>query len=206
MRRHPEISVRKVEGISVSRAQGMNKEETPKYFDLLKKTLMENNLVKKPGHISNSDETGLQLNKPSHVLAKKGSTDVHLLTSREKGETVSDIACCSAEGHFLPPVCTFKGVNKEQEFEDGLPSGSAVIMPKKSAHVTSEVFMTWLKDHLFHRKLSGEVLNVLDGNSSHVNDNDILDFANENYIVLLCLPSHSTNNLQPLDKSFFLSL
>jgi hypothetical protein len=46
MRRHPEISVRKAEGIYLNRAQGMNKKETPKYFDLLKKTLMENdNLV-----------------------------------------------------------------------------------------------------------------------------------------------------------------
>jgi hypothetical protein len=49
MRRHPEISVRKAEGISLSRAQWMNKEETPKYFDRLKKTLMENDLMKKPG-------------------------------------------------------------------------------------------------------------------------------------------------------------
>jgi hypothetical protein len=99
---------------------------------------MENDLMKKPGHIFNLDETGLQLNnKPGHVLAKKGSRDVHFLTSAEKGENISVIACCSAEGHFLPPVCTFKGGNKKQEFEDGLPPGSAVIMSKKSAHVTS---------------------------------------------------------------------
>jgi hypothetical protein len=90
--------VRKAEGISVSRAQEMNKEETPKYFDLLKRTLMENDLMKKPGHIFN--ETGLQLNnKPGRVLAKKGSTDVHLLMSAEKGETISVIACRSAKGH-----------------------------------------------------------------------------------------------------------
>jgi hypothetical protein len=109
MRRHPEISVRKAEGISLSRAQEMKKEETAKYSDLLKKTLMENDLMKKPSHIFNLDETVLQLNnKPGHVLAKKGSTDVHLLTSAEKGETISVIACCSAEGHFLPAVCTSK--------------------------------------------------------------------------------------------------
>jgi hypothetical protein len=76
----------------------MNKDETSKYSDLLKKTLMENYLIKKPGHSFNLDETGLQLNnKPGHVLAKKGSTDVHFLTSSEKGEPISVIACCSAE-------------------------------------------------------------------------------------------------------------
>jgi hypothetical protein len=63
--------------------------------------------------------------------------------------------------------------------------------------------LTWLKDHLVSRKPSGKVLIVLDGNSSHVTDTDILDFANENDIVLLCLSSHSTHNLQPISKSFF---
>jgi hypothetical protein len=201
MRRHPEISVRKAEGISLSIAQGMNKEETPKYFDLLKKTLMENDLMKKPGHMFNLDKSGLQLNKPGYVLAKKGSTDIHFLMSVEKGETISVMACCSAEGHFLSPVCTIKGVNKKREFEDGLPPGSDVIMSKKSAYVTSEAFITWLKDHLFPRKPSGKVLIVLDGNSSHVSDVDILDFANENDIVLLCSPCHSAQNLQPLDTT-----
>jgi hypothetical protein len=115
------------------------------------------------------------------------------LTSADKGETISVIACCRAEGHFLPPVCILKGVNKKQEFEDGLPPGSAVIMPKKSAYVTSEAFITWLKDHFLPRKPNGKVLIVLDEHSSHVNDTDILDFANEKYIVLLRLPSHSTH-------------
>jgi hypothetical protein len=46
MRRHSEISVRKAEGISLSRAQEMNIEQTPKYFDLLKKALMEYDLMK----------------------------------------------------------------------------------------------------------------------------------------------------------------
>jgi hypothetical protein len=157
MRRHSEIIVKKAEGIPLNRTEGTNKEGNPKYFDLLKKTLMENDLMREPDHIFNSDETGLQLNKkPRHVLAKKGSTDVYLLMSAEKGETIYVIAFCSAEGHFLPPVCTFKGVNKKQEFEDGLPRGFAVIMSKKSAYVTSEVFITWLKDHLFPRKPSLE--------------------------------------------------
>jgi hypothetical protein len=51
--------------------------------------------------------------------------------SAEKGETISVTACCS-EGHFLPPVNIFKGVNKKQEFEDDLPPRSAVILSNKS--------------------------------------------------------------------------
>jgi hypothetical protein len=66
--------------------------------------------------------------------------------------------------------------------------------------------LTWLKDHLFPRKPSGKVFIVLDGNSSYVSDIDILDFTNENDIVLLCSPIHSTHYLQPLDRNFFKSL
>jgi hypothetical protein len=62
MRRQPEKSLRKAEGISVRRVERMNSEETGKYFALLKKTLLENYLMKKPGHIFNSDETSFQLN------------------------------------------------------------------------------------------------------------------------------------------------
>jgi hypothetical protein len=103
MRRHPEISVRRAEGVSLSRDQGMNKEDSRNYFDLLKKTLLENRLMKKPGHIFNVDGTGFQLNKkPGNVLDKRGSKNVDLLKSVEKEETLSVIACCSAGGHLLP--------------------------------------------------------------------------------------------------------
>jgi hypothetical protein len=58
------------------------------------------------------------------------------------------------------------------------------------------------------RRSSGKLLIDLDGHSSHVSDNGILNFANENYILLLCLYSysHSTHYLQPLGRKFFKSL
>ncbi|KAJ4436168.1 hypothetical protein ANN_18798, partial [Periplaneta americana] len=201
MRRHPEISIRKAEGVSLNRAQGMSKDEVGKYFQLLEKILQEEDLLQKPSHIFNMDKTGLQLNnKPGYVVAKKGSKDVHLLTSAEKGETISVLACSSAEGYFLPPFCIFKGVNKKKEFEDGMPPGSTVVMAKKSAYVTSEIFMMWLREHFLPRKPAGKVLIILDGHSSHVSDIGILDFATANDIILLCLPSHTTHYLQPLDR------
>jgi hypothetical protein len=61
--------------------------------------------VNKSGNNFNVDETGLQLNnKPRYVLAKRGPKDLHLLKYVQKGETMSVITCCSAEGHFLPAV------------------------------------------------------------------------------------------------------
>jgi hypothetical protein len=196
MRRHPKVSVRRAEGISLSRAQKMNKEDARKYFDLLKKTLLENNVMKKPGNILKVDESGLQFSKKTgYFLAKTGSKNVHLLTSILMGETISVIAVAARRTHSthsVPHACIFKGVKKKQEFEESLPPGSAV-MSKKSAYVASEIFMAWMKDHFLPRKPSGKVNIVLVGHSSRFSNIEILEFSNAKEIVLLCLPSHSTH-------------
>jgi hypothetical protein len=85
--------------------------------------------MKKPVNNFSVVKRGLQLNrKPEYILAKTGFKDVHLLTSLEKGETISVIICCSAGGHFQPLARIFKSANKKQEFEKDLPPDSAIIM------------------------------------------------------------------------------
>lgn len=73
MKRHPELSVRKSEGVSQARAEGMDREKVSTYFNLLQTILVENGFMDKPGHIYNMDETGCQLNnRPEHVIAERG--------------------------------------------------------------------------------------------------------------------------------------
>ena len=205
--RHPDLSVRKSEGVSLARSEGMNKLEVSNYFDLLEKVLKEYNLFDKPSCIFNMDETGIQLNnKACNVIAEKGSKSVSSITSSEKGETVSLLACCNAEGVFLPPVAIMKGKNKKQEYEDGMPPGSTVYMSQKSAYVNSSLFQEWLSEHFVPRKPPGDVILILDGHSSHCNSVEMLEFVVRNQIHLVCLPSHTTHYLQPLDRSVFRSL
>jgi hypothetical protein len=60
------------------------------------------------------DECGLKMNnEPGTVVATKGSRDVHHVASGERGETISLIACCNAEGKFLPPHYIFKEKRKK---------------------------------------------------------------------------------------------
>lgn len=207
LHRHPDISIRKAEGVSIARATGMCKENCKHYFELLGKILDEHELHTKPSHIFNVDETGLQMNnKPGQVLAAKGSKNVSSITSGEKGETISVIACCNAEGTFLPPYVIFKGKHKKLEYLDGMPNGSNMAMGEKSAYVNGPIFFDWLKNHFLLRKPTGSVLLILDGHTSHTNSVEVLEFCEENSIILLCLPSHTTHYLQPLDRSFFKSL
>lgn len=182
----------------------MNRGEVGKFFELLRNILSENNLIDRPANIFNMDEAGVQIiNKPSKVLAFKGTKDVHVLTSRERGENVTVIGCCSADGTFLAPILILKGVNRKQEFADGLPAGSSVQMNKKSSFINSEIFLYWLREHFIPRKPAGKTLLIMDGHSSYCSDVEMLELANQNDIVLLCLPSHCTQALQPLDKFFF---
>ncbi|XP_072392148.1 uncharacterized protein [Diabrotica undecimpunctata] len=114
LRRSKQLSVRKSEGVSAARALGMNKTDVSAYFTLLKNILNEHSLMDKSGSIYNIDETGLQLNNmPEHVIAIKGLKNVASVTSAEKGETISVIACCNAEGSFIPPVCIFEKQKSE---------------------------------------------------------------------------------------------
>lgn len=207
LRRNPDIVLRKSEGVSMARCLAMNRVEVNTYFSLLEKTLIDNDLMSKPNCVFNMDESGLQLNnRPGYVLAEKGAKAVSTATSTEKGETITIIACCNAEGTFLPPACIMKGKNKKKEFEDGMPPGSHVFMSEKSAYITSAIFLDWLKIHFVPRKPAGKVLLLLDGHSTHCNSVAMLEYANENEIILLSMPSHTSHYLQPLDRAVFKSL
>lgn len=207
LRRHPELAIRKAEALSRNRSFSMAKNIVTNYFELLASTMEEHQLFDKPACVYNMDETGLQLNnRPGEVIAKKGSKVVSTLTAAERGETITVISCCNSEGTFLPPACILKGKNKKPEFEDGMPPGSIVYMNQKSAYINTEIFLEWLKFHFVPRKTAGKVLLILDGHGSHCSSVEALTYADENDIILLCLPPHTTHYLQPLDRSFFKSL
>jgi hypothetical protein len=205
LRRFPGLVKKKPQGLSIDRAMAMKRKDIKDYLNLLLDVLMKNNLLDKPGHMYNTDETGFQMNpRPNTVIAEKGSP-TYQMTCGEK-ETVSVMACCNAEGCFMPPACILKGKNKKPEWEDSLPNGSKVFKNAKSGYVNTAIFMQWLREHFIPRKQQGKVMLLLDSHTSHCTDPDMLDLAQENDVVKVCLPPHSTHYLQPLDQCFFKSL
>ena len=72
------------------------------HFDLLNELLANLSLHDKPTHINNMDEIGLPLNnRPPRVLADKATKEVLTLTSAERGENITVIACCNAAGSYI---------------------------------------------------------------------------------------------------------
>ncbi|KAJ8940510.1 hypothetical protein NQ318_009603 [Aromia moschata] len=203
MERSPSLAIRKSEGLSLARAKGM-KDKVAQFYNLLEDTLVTYNLQDKPNKIFIMDETGIQLiNKPGKVVAIKGSKCVHSVTSKEKGETISLIACNNAGGVFLPPALMMKGVRSFDSQLNGLPPGTSIPTVETLTGIYSLAgFISKMDEGSLFATKAGKVLLILDGHSSHASY-DVIQLTNENDIIILCLPSHTTQALESLDKSFF---
>lgn len=140
-----------------------------------------------PQRLYNMDEKGCRLtihNQPM-VLAQKGVKRVHMMAP-EHAENVTVAACVNALGSPIPPMVIFKGKRLKPEFQDNLPAGSLVKMAPKGS-MTSSLFVEFIH-HLGKYKAAGKCLLVFDGASCHL-DYSIVDAADEEGIVLYCLPS-----------------
>ncbi|XP_063219165.1 tigger transposable element-derived protein 1-like [Bacillus rossius redtenbacheri] len=201
--RNPEISKRKAQRLNPARAQKLNKFIVGDHFEKLQNVLAENKFLNFPEKIFNMDEKGcrLQLHKDPEVLAKKGSKRVHIV-AKERGESVTVVACGNATGNVIPPMILFPGLRKNPAWEKNLPTGSTTIMTRKGS-MTTESFVSFL-NHFSRFKPSGPCLLIFDGAKSHL-DYSICEVAEQNEIILYCLPSNTTHELQPLDKGCFRS-
>ena len=67
--------------------------------------------------------------------------------------------------------------------------------------MTSQTFVRWLQ-HFNRYKSGGECLLIMDGAKCHLNYSTV-EAAEDMAVTLLCLPSNTTHELQPMDKSVF---
>lgn len=86
----------------------------------------------------------------------------------------------------------------KSEFVYGLPLSAAVYMNQKPSFISSELFICWLQKYFIPQKGEGEVLLILGGQTSHCSTSAMLELAKANIIILLCLPSHTTQYFQLL--------
>ncbi|KAJ8966145.1 hypothetical protein NQ317_011510 [Molorchus minor] len=117
MNRNPELSLRRPEATSGARAMGFNRVAVAQFFTLLNQVITEKKITGE--RIYNCDETGITVIPKQHsrVIANKGQRQVGVLTSAERGNTVTAEICCSAAGNFMPPMLIFPRKKKQQEFE-----------------------------------------------------------------------------------------
>lgn len=203
LRRHPELSIRKPEATSGMRARGFNEVAVSKFFTLLEELVEKYHFTAQ--QIYNVDETGITVvpKSASKIIAIKGKRQVGALTSAERGELVTAEICFSASGSYMPPLLIYPRKKMQQGFLDGLVPGAWVELNQKG-WIDMEIFFKWFKKFVEFSKASKDtpVLLLLDGHSSHTKNLNLINYARDNGVVLLCFPPHSTHRLQPLDVAF----
>lgn len=205
MKRHPDLSIRQPEATSIARAIGFNMPQVNRFYDELRNLIVscDGNAVK----IWNADETGLStVQKPTKIVATKGSRSVGKITSGEKGQTITAMCCMNAAGTYIPPMFIYPRKRFIESLLNGAPA-SAIGTCSPNGWTDSDCFMKWLQHFVKIVKPSKEDKHViiLDGHHSHKTLAAVL-YARENGIEMLTLPPHCTHKLQPLDVAFFKSL
>jgi len=204
-KRHNRITLRQPEGTAAVRHQCMEKSKILKYFDTVKSVLKENELWDKPHLIWNMDETGLQLDhRPGKVIATKGSRYLHARTSGNR-ETITIIAAINAAGGTMPPHVIVKGKTRRSlnSFQlDDAPVGTTWSWSDTGWTKQGIALLWFTKSFLPAIGHERPQVLILDGHDSH-NFLELIDTAIENNISIIELPAHTSNWLQPCDRTVF---
>ncbi|XP_064292309.1 uncharacterized protein LOC135309819 [Plodia interpunctella] len=203
LKRHPELARRKAQMMNPARAQKLNKDIVRDHFSKYKSVLDKLGMEHKPESIYNIDEKNcrISLHHQQEVLTAKGRKRVHQIAN-EHAESVTVVGCGNAIGSAIPPMILFKGKRLKPEYQDNLPPGSLVKMTPKGS-MTTETFIEFI-NHLNKYRTSGPCLLIFDGAKCHL-DFTIVEEAEKCGITLYCLPSNTTHELQPMDKSVYRS-
>ena len=84
---------------------------------------------------------------------------------------------------------------------EGAPPGT-IFTCTDSGWINQEKYLEWFKCFLKNIPPTRPVLIIEDGHTSHVSM-EVIKLAQDNDVHLLCLPSHTTHILQPLDIAVF---
>ena len=205
MRRFPRLSLRTPQPLSFARARACTDEAIKRFFEKLGGIYARLNLLVKPMQVYNCDETGISIvHNPGRVLTEMGRKKVWSVTSGELGKTHTVITCVSASGYAIPPMMIYPRTRMSEGLKTGAVPGT-LFSCSKSGWVNQDLYLEWLRFFISSIPAARPVLLIEDGHSSHISL-EVIELAQENDIHLLCLPSHTSHLLQPLDVGVFKSL
>ena len=204
-KRQKELSLRRGDNTSFLRMDAINGDTVKQYFHLLEDVLTEHNLKDSPAQIYNMDESGMPLDpKALNVVTKRGAKKVRSRSTGRKGQ-VTIVACGSAVGQIIPPMVIFDAKKLCHAWTANEVTGTSYGL-SDNGWITTPLFEGWLADHFLKNAVTGcPLLLLLDGHSTHYQP-EVIRFAKEKNIIMLCLPPHTTHEAQPLDCSVFSAL
>ncbi|GFR85471.1 tigger transposable element-derived protein 6 [Elysia marginata] len=136
----------------------------------------------------------------------KGRHQIGAVSSAERGTNTTVVFSFNAAGHYVAPMFIFRRKRIADALKTGGPPGRHFECQEKGWMDSDlNVFVSWIQHFIRHVK-PGEtnpILLILDGHVSHTSNLKAIQITKANNIVMLSLPPHCTNKLQPLDVGFF---
>jgi hypothetical protein len=201
MRRHSALTRRLSENMSKCRL--MAEERQGNIADWFTKLLPYKHFP--PYQIYAADETGLSGDgsRTEQVIAPIGARRVYR-KSVGYHEHTSLLHIGNAVGTSLPPIWIFKGtkldVNLAEQMEQFSPLSTVGV--QENGYFTAGHSLSVLEHFVKHAVKARPLLLIMDGASGHL-DNTSIDYACNNDIHFLVLPSHCTHLLQVADVAVF---
>lgn len=174
-------------------------------------TLVQNTIVKYGIHdadIYNFDETGFMMGVISAAMVVTSSDGRVKAKKVQPGnrEWVTVVQGVNSQGWAIPPFIIVAGKNHLASWYEnsGFPPDWAIGVTE-NGWTTNERGIDWIQHfekHTRSRTIGGYRLLILDGHESHHSD-EFEEYCQENNIITICMPPHSSHLLQPLDVGCF---
>ncbi|CAP79192.1 Pc06g01990 [Penicillium rubens Wisconsin 54-1255] len=205
VKRRPLLSSRFSKRYNYERAKCEDPKIIKEWFDLVEKTILQFGID--PDDVYNFNETGfaMGLTATTRVISRSEYYGRRALLQPGNREWVTVIKCTNAAGWALPPCVIFKGKVFIESWFDGLPEDWRFEV-SPNGWTSDEIGLRWLKKLFIpttsSRTKGGYRLLILDGHGSHLTPK-FDEICEENKIIPICMPPHSSHLLQPLDIGCF---
>ena len=205
VKRYPTLASRFSRRYNYERAKCEDPKIIGEWFNLVQKTIIQFGID--PDDVYNFDETGfaMGLTATARVITRSEYYGRRSLLQPGNREWVTAIECINTAGWALPPCIIFKGKIFLESWFQGLPSDWRFEV-SPNGWTSDEIGLRWLQK-LFIPTTSSRTkgvyrLLVLDGHGSHLTPK-FDEICEQNKIIPICMPPHSSHLLQPLDIGCF---
>jgi hypothetical protein len=175
------------------------------WFNLVRNTITKYGITEHD--IYNFDEAGFQMGviTTAKVVTSAEARSRPNTIQPGNREWVSIIQGINSQGWPIPPFIIFAGqYHLSVWYEEGLPH-NWVISLSENGWTTNKIGFDWIQHfekHTKDRTIGKYRLLILDGHESHISL-QFQKYCKDHSIITLCMPSHSSHLLQPLDVGCF---
>ena len=206
IKRHPELKTRSFRRYDYQRAKCEDPVAINAWFRLVANTIAKYGIQLEDIH--NFDETGFMMGIIASGMVVTGTERRGNPKMMQPGnrEWVTVIQSISAQGWAAPPLIVVAGqYHLSSWYQESTLPGNWAIATTKNGWTDNTTGLLWLKhfnQHTQKRSNGAYRLLILDGHKSH-HSAEFEAYCKENMIITLCMPSHSSHLLQPLDVGCF---